>query len=133
MKRRADIVEVGHAGDVDPGARHRHHDVREADAQRLQQRDFGIGVGNGFADEVLTRNSEMDFTGSQCGGDLGRRHQLHIDAGFARNGGAVIARAGHLLQHETRIAQILRHLFLETPLGGNCEDQDRSRHVTALR
>ncbi len=38
----ADIVEIGHGGDIDPGLRHRHHDIGMAEAQRLQQRDAAV-------------------------------------------------------------------------------------------
>ncbi len=123
VKGGADVVEIGHGRNVQPGARHRHDDVGESESQGLQQGDRGLGVGDAVADEVFAGYAKMHFARAQRGCDIGRRHQLDIDAGMPDELRAIVARARDLLQPYARIAKIMCHLFLQASFGGDVQDK----------
>jgi hypothetical protein len=43
-----DVVEIGHGADVDPGLRHRDHDIGAAEAETVDQQYALVGIGNAF-------------------------------------------------------------------------------------
>ena len=58
-ERSRDVVKIGHAADVDPGLRHRDHDVGTAEAQAVDQRYALVGIDNALADQIFTGDAEM--------------------------------------------------------------------------
>ena len=58
-ERGGDIVEIGHGAHVDPGLRHRHDDIGVAEAERLEQHDARVGVGDHLAHQVFAGDAEM--------------------------------------------------------------------------
>ena len=56
---RRDILEVGHRSHVDPGLRRGDDDIGAAEAERRQQREALVGVGDLLAHEVLAGDAEM--------------------------------------------------------------------------
>src|SRR5262245_36994467 len=124
----ADVVEVGHRRDVNPCARNGDDHVGEAEAKRLQQQDRLVAVAHVLAEEVLAGDAEMDLTVAERGSDLGRRHQLHVDAWLAFERRAIIARARRLLQVEPGIGEIVGDLLLEPAFGGDGEDEGLSHY-----
>jgi hypothetical protein len=124
----ADIVQVGHGGDIDPGVRRGHHHIGKAEAQRLDHGDAAGNVRRAFAQQVFAGDAQMDVAAEQRGGDLARREQHHIDTIQAANDGAVAARAG-LLQRQSGLGEGLVAFFLEAALG---RDGERQRHGAPL-
>src|SRR5262249_18525533 len=82
-----------------------------------------------FADEVFSRDAEMDLAAAEAGDDFPRRHQLHFDARLARDGCAVIALDG--LQRQAGIGEVSRDLLLEASLGWDGENEGLRCHQRA--
>jgi len=77
---RGDILEVRHTRDIDPAIRDRDDDVGAAKAERRQELDRAVDVGERLADQVLPRNAEMHAPRFQLVHDLGGRGQHYLDA-----------------------------------------------------
>ena len=58
-ERGRDVVEIGHAAHVDPGLRHRDHDIGVAEAEPVDQHDMLVGIGDLLAHQVLAGDAEM--------------------------------------------------------------------------
>ena len=58
-ERGRDVVEIGHAVDVDPGLRHRHDHIGVAEAERFEQHDLGVGIGHLLAHQVFAGDAEV--------------------------------------------------------------------------
>ena len=54
---RGDVFEVGHAGDVDPAIRHGDDHVGAAEAERRQELDRAVDIGQRLADQILAGNA----------------------------------------------------------------------------
>ena len=59
-ERGRDVVEIGHAAHVDPGLRHRDHDIGEAEAEPLDHHHALLDVGDHLAQQILAGDAEMD-------------------------------------------------------------------------
>ena len=75
-----DVVDVGHGAHVDPGLRHRDHDIGKAKAEALDQHHALVGVGDHLAHQILAGDAEMHGAGASCAGDLGGRQIGDLDA-----------------------------------------------------
>ena len=60
MERGADIVEVRHGGNIDPGTRHRHHHIGKSKTERLQQHDGLIRLRNILPDQILVNGHSRE-------------------------------------------------------------------------
>ena len=127
MKGRTHIVKIGHGRNVDPIARHGHHHVGEAEAQRLQHRDARIGVGQRVADQVFAGDPEMDIAFAKGRDDIGRRQKLDLHIGLAHQAGTVFACG--LFHDQAGILQIRHRLFLQASFGGKAEN--KGAHASA--
>ena len=97
-ERGADVVEVGHGAHVDPGLRHRHHHVGEAEAEPFDQHHFAVGVRDHLAHQVFAGDAEMHGAGRELRGDFGGRQIGDLDAVEPGDGAAIVARAARLDQ-----------------------------------
>jgi len=61
-----DVVEVGHCADVDPGLRHRYHDVGAAETEIVDQQHAFVGVDDAFTHQVFAGNAEMHRARASC-------------------------------------------------------------------
>ena len=66
--------------DVDPAIGHRHHHIGAAEAERRQERDRRIDVGERLAHQVLAGDAEMHAAALELMHDLGRRQEHDFDA-----------------------------------------------------
>ena len=69
---------------VDPGLRHRDHDIGLAEAEPVDQHHALLGVGDRLADLVLAGDAEMHRPLRQLRGDVGGREIGDLDAGQRR-------------------------------------------------
>ena len=74
-----DIVEIGHGAHVDPGLRHGDDDIGVAKAERRQQLDCAVGVGEGLAHEIFAGDAEMHVAGGELRDDFGSREEGDLD------------------------------------------------------
>ena len=116
-KCRADIVEVRHGRYIDPGARHGHHDIGEAEAKRFQQ------FHAAFESSADSRSKSSPVT-PRCtspeaiAAAIARRQQHYVDAGDALHRRAIAARARDLNQRHARCREERVYLFFSLPLEG---------------
>ena len=75
-----DVLQVGHRLDIDPAIRHRDDHVGAAEAERAQELDGAVGVGERLADQVLAGDAEMHAAGLELVHDLRRREIHDLDA-----------------------------------------------------
>ncbi len=78
-KTGGDVVEIGHGADVDPGLRHRDHDIGAAEAEIVDQEHAPVGIDDAFAHQVLAGDAEMHHAARQLRGDLARREIGDLD------------------------------------------------------
>ena len=97
-QRGRDVVEIGHRAHIDPGARNRDHDIGIAEAERGEQQELAVGVGDGLAQQVLAGDSEMRVAGSELRHDLGGRQEEDLDVIDALEGAAIVACSAFLAQ-----------------------------------
>ena len=127
-----DVVEVGHGADIDPGLRHRHHDVGAAEAEIVDQQDALVGVGNALAHQVFACDAEMDHAARQLRGDLARREIGDLDIVEARDGAAIVAGAAWLGQRQSGAGEEGFGLFLQATLRRNGENEWRGHAALPL-
>jgi hypothetical protein len=75
----ADIVKIGHGGDVDPVPRHGNHDIGEAQTERPDKVHAALQLRRLLAQQVFARHAEVYIARDQRGGDLRRGEQHHLD------------------------------------------------------
>ena len=121
-----DVVDVGHGAHVDPGLRHRDHDIGEAEAEAFDQHHALVGVGDLLAHQVLAGDAEMHGAGRELRGDFGGRQIGDLDAVEAGDGAAIVARAARLDQIEPRAREEGFGVFLQPALGRHGEHQRRA-------
>ena len=80
-ERGGDVVEIGHAAHVDPGLRHRDHDIGEAEAEPFDQHHAPVGIGDHLAHQVLAGDAEMHRALPELRRDFGGRKIGDLDAG----------------------------------------------------
>ncbi len=121
-----DVVEIGHGANVDPGLRHRDHDIGETEAEPFDQHHAPVGVRDHLAHQILAGDAEMDGAGRELAGDFGGRQISDLDAVETGDGAAIVARAARLDQRKPRAREESFRIFLQAALGGNGEDQRRA-------
>ena len=122
IERGADVVEIGHRRNVDPGLRHGDDDVGESESELLHQGDAAIR-SFGLADQIFARDAQMHVAGKQRRRDLGSGEHHHVDIRHAIDGGAVAARAGGLAHGEAGVGEIGLRLLLQAAFRRHGEDQ----------
>ena len=123
MEQRRHVLEVGHGAHVDPGARHGHHHIGMAEAERGQEGHAVIGVRHGLAQQVLARDPEMRIAFGQLGRDLGDRQKGDLERLEAGQPAAVVARAAGLHQRHAGAGEEGRGVFLQPSLRGHGEHE----------
>ena len=123
-----DVVEIGHGADVDPGLRHRDHDIGGAETEAVDHEHALLGVGNAFAHEVFAGDAEMHRAAREIRRDFARREIGDLDIVEAGNGAAVVARAAGFRQHQAGAGEEGLGIFLQPPLGGDGENE-RDAHA----
>ena len=123
-----DIVEVGHAAHVDPGLRHRHHHIGEAEADAVQQHHALLRVGDHLAHQIFAGDAEMRRALCELRGDIrrGKIGDFHIvEAGDAA---AVFPRAARLDEAETGAREKGFGVFLQAAFRRHRKDK-RTAHA----
>ena len=118
-----DVVEIGHGADVDPGLRHRDHDIGAAEAEIVDQQHALVGIRNAFAQQILAGDAEMHHAARQLRSDFARGEIGDLDIVEAGNGAAIVARAARLRQREPCAREKRLGVFLQAALGGNGENE----------
>ena len=95
-KTRGDVVEIGHGADVDPGLRHRDHDIGAAETEAVDQQHALVGIRDAFAHQILAGDAHMHRAARELGRDLARREIGDLDIVVAGDGAAIFARAARL-------------------------------------
>ena len=108
---------------VDPGLRHRDHDIGLAEAERLEQHDARVGVRDHLAHQVLAGDAEMDRARRELRGDFGGRQIRDLDAVEAGDRAAIIARAARLDESSPARAKKRFGVLLQPALGRHREDE----------
>ena len=127
-----DVVEVGHGADVDPGLRHRDHDIGAAEAEAVDQQHALVGVRDAFAHQVLAGDAEMHRAARELGGDLARREIGDLDIVEAGDGAAIVARAARFGQRKAGAGEERFGVFLQAALRGNGENERRGHDALPL-
>ena len=122
---RGDVVEIGHRAHVDPGLGRGNHDIGVAEAERTQERKPRLDVGNLLAHQVLAGDAEMDLARGELADDLGRRDIGDLDPGQAGDRAAIVAGAAALDKLKAGAGEERRRGLLQSPLGGDGEDERR--------
>jgi hypothetical protein len=120
-----DVVEIGHGADVDPGLRHRHHDIGAAEAEAVDQQHAPVGVGDAFAHQILAGDAEMHRAARQLRGDLAGRQIGDLDIVEPVDGAAIVAGATRFCQTETGAGKERLGVFLQAALRGDRENEGR--------
>jgi len=110
-----DVVEIGHAADVDPGLRHGDHHIGAAEAEAVDQQDVLVGVGNGLTHQVFAGDAEMDHATRQLPGDFARREIGDLDIVEPGDGAAIVPRAARFCQCKSGAGEESLGVF---PAGG---------------
>ena len=118
-----DVVEVGHVAHVDPRLRHRHDHIGIAERQRFDHDDFGVGVGDHFADKVFTGDAEVDRALRQLLRDFGGREIGDLDAIDAFDRAAIVACTARLDEFQPGARKERFGVFLQPALGRNGDDE----------
>ena len=125
-ERGRDVVEIGHAAHVDPGLRHRDHDIGEAEAQPLDHHHALVHVGDHLAQQILAGDAEMDRALRQRAGDLAGREIGDLDAGQSGDRAAIVARAARLDQRQAGAGEERLGVLLQPALGRHGDDERRA-------
>ena len=112
-ERGGDVVEIGHGAHVDPGLRHRHHDIGKAKAEALDQHHFGVRIGDHLAHQVFTGDAKMHRALRQLAGDFGRRQIGDLDAVEPGDGAAIVACPARLDQRKAGAREEAFRVFLQ--------------------
>ena len=105
---RGDVFEVGHARDIDPAIRHGDDHIGAAEAERLQELDRAVDIGQRLADQILAGHAEMHAARFQLMHDLGGRGVDHLDAVEAVERAAIAPLVTLVAQGQARRARTER-------------------------
>ena len=128
-----DVVEVLHGDHVDPGLGHGDDDVALAEAERRDR--FGL-LGESrhrLLDLVAAGDAEMDGTGADLAGDLGRRQERHLDAGEAGDAAAIAPPGARRRQLQPGPCQAVERILLEAALRRDGEDERQGHGLAPSR
>ena len=108
---------------VDPGLRHRDHDIGEAEAEPFDQHDALVGVRRSVS---RTRSSPVTprctAPCAKLRGDFGGREIGDLDAVEPGDRAAIVARAARLDQRQAGAREERLGVFLQPALGRHGED-----------
>ena len=99
--------------------------LARAEAERAQQHEALIGVGDLLAHEILAGDAEMRRAGGELADDLGGREKRDLDARQIGDRAAIVARAASLHEFEPGAGEERGRVLLQPPLRGNREDERR--------
>ncbi len=100
-----------------------------AEAERRQQHEALVGIGDGFADQVLAGDAEMSAALRELARDLGGGEEEHLDVRHAGDAAAIVARAAALDQRQAGAREEREGVLLQPALGGHGEGERRiGRH-----
>src|SRR5579862_2699848 len=122
-KPRRDVVEVGHGPDIDPGLRHRDHDVGAAKTEAVDQKHASVGIDDAFAHQILAGDAHVHGAARQLRGDLACREIGDLDIVEAHDGAAIFARAARLCQGEPGMREECLGLLLQAAFRGDGENE----------
>ena len=91
-----------------------------------------LDVGNLLAHQVLAGDAEMGLAGGELADDLGRRDIGDLDSRQAGDRAAIVAGAAPLGELEAGAGEERRGSLLQSPLGGDGEDERRFRAVAGI-
>ncbi len=94
-----------------------------AEAERAQKLEPRLGVGDFLAHQILASDAEMRGSRGKLADDLGRRDIGDLDARQPGDGAAIVARAPPLHELEPGASEESVGCLLQSPLGGNGEDE----------
>ena len=115
-ERGSDVVEIGHAADVDPGLRHRDHHIGTAEAERIDQQNALVGVDDALTYQILAGDAEMHRAARQLRGDFARREIGDLDIVEPADGAAIVASAAWLGQPQSSAGEERLGVFLQAAL-----------------
>ena len=125
-ERGRDVIKVRHGAYIDPGLRHRDHDVRLAEAELLDQHDTGFRIRIHLADLVLAGDAELHRTKAKLRGDVGGREVGDLDAGHPGDRTAVFARAARLDEVQAGAREEGFRILLQAALRRDGENEWRA-------
>ena len=132
-ERGRDIVEIGHGADIDPGLRHRDHDIGEAEAEAFEQDHTLVGLRNHLAHQILAGDAHMGCALRKLGGDFGRGKIGDLDAVQTIDGAAIVACATRLDEAQARAREEIFRILLQAALGRHRDDQGRAHAAPPAR
>ena len=118
-----DVVEVFHVATSIHASRHRDHDVAVAEAERQDELDLRLPVGDRLLDLVAPGDAEMHGAGADLARDLGRREVGDLDAGEARDAARDSCGRCPPARGRARPREERRGVLLQPSLGGDGEDR----------
>src|SRR5205823_3291304 len=114
------------AASVDPGLRHRHHDIGAAEAETVDQQHALVGIRNAFAHQVLAGHAEMHRAAGQLRGDLARRKVGDLDVVEADDAATIVTRAARLRQRKSCAREEGFGVLLQAALRGDRQNERRA-------
>ncbi len=130
---RGDVFEVGHACDIDPAIGHRHHHVGAAEAERLQELDRAVDIGQRLADQIFAGHAELHAAGLELVHDLGRRGVDHLDAVETVERAAIAPLMARAAQRQAGALEQGGGLVLQSALGGHGDRELGGHHRSSPR
>ena len=103
-----------------------------AEPERAQKLEPGLDVGNLLAHQVLAGDAEMGLAGGELADDLGRRDIGDLDPRQTGDRAAIVAGAAPLGELEAGAGEERRRSLLQSPLGGDGEDERRFSAVARI-
>ena len=103
--------------------RRRDHDIGVPEAERAQKLEPQLGVRHFLAHQILAGDAEMRGPRGELADDLGRRDIGDLDPRQPGDGAAIVARASPLHEFEPGASEESVGRLLQSPLGGNREDE----------
>ncbi len=125
---RGDVFEVGHAADIDPAIGHGHHHIGAAEAERRQELDRALDIGQRLADQILAGHAELHAAGLELVHDLGRRGVDHLDAVEAGERAAIAPLVAGAAQCQAGALEQSGGLVLESALRGHGDGELGGHH-----
>ena len=122
-KAGGDVVEIGHGAHVDPGLRHRDHDIGAAKAEIVDQRHALVGIGDAFAHQIFAGDAEMYRAARQLRGDLAGREIGDLDIVEPVDGAAIVAGAARLASVKAGAREERLGVFLQAALSRDGENE----------
>ena len=110
------VLQIGHAGDVEPAFGHGHHHIGMAKPERGQKVHRTADIGEGLTHQILAGNAEMHAAGLEPVHDLSGGGVFHLHAGEAFELAAIAALMAFDAQGHAAPLKQRGCLLLEAPL-----------------